>query len=142
MSRSARVALAVSFMSGLAMFSINAQTPTSAPASGLWHLLAQEDNETPVPEHRMDIKLWVSPGPFKAAWVNRVTSDEMPYAAASFDGKLLRLQFPAPAGQSQAEMGWLQMTWNGTRFDGGYVDAKFQPVPKGRPLKLVRSKEK
>ena len=59
-----------------------------------------------------------------------------------FDGKVIRLQFQAPAGQSQAEMGWLQMTWNGIRFDGGYVDGKYQPLPKGRPLKLVRSKEK
>ena len=83
MSRVARVALVV-LMSGLVMSAIEAQTPTPAPASGLWHLLAQEDQETPVPEHRMDIKLWVSPGPFKAAWVNRVTNEETPYAAASF----------------------------------------------------------
>jgi hypothetical protein len=47
----------------------------------------------------------------------------------------------AGTGVTQAEMPWLQMTWNGTRFDGSYVDANGQPTAGSIPFKLVRAKQ-
>jgi hypothetical protein len=131
MSRLARVALAV-FMSGLAMTSINAQTPTAAPASGLWHLLLLEDDEANIPGHRAAIRLWLPPMQVRAATLMPGSIDGRPFTETSFDGRTLRIR--------QRPDNWLVMTWNGKRFEGGSVDDKGQPLPGARPMKLIPAK--
>jgi hypothetical protein len=120
------------------------QQTVSPPAAGLWHLLAADQAEQPLPEHRADFRLQLSPAPFKAVMVNRVTGEDMPLAAATFDGKILRLQMKTSGETAQADMPWLQMTWNGTRFDGGWVDKDGKPpasAPGLPPMKLIRGKQ-
>lgn len=118
------------------------QQTVPPPAAGLWHLLAAEEAEQPLPEHRSDFRLQPSPAPFKAAMVNRVTGADMPLAAATFDGKIMRLQMQARAGTAQSEMPWLQLTWDGARFHGGWVDkdGKLVDGPAGH-LKLIKGKQ-
>ena len=111
-----------------------------APAAGLWHLLARGEDEVNIPDHRMDLKLYPTPEPFRAAIVNRVTGEDIPYAVAVFDGKTLTLQMGTHGGPPNPGMPFLRMTWDGTRFEGTYVDAAFQPVPKAVQMKLVKSR--
>ena len=118
-----------------------AQQKAATPApSGLWHLLAADEKEEVIPQHRMDIRLYPSPAPLRAAIVNRVTGEDMPYSTAEFDGTTLRLG--RRIGQAGSEdVSWLQMKWDGVRFVGGYVDGKGNSIPGAVPLKLIRSKQ-
>ncbi len=117
-----------------------ARQDSTGPAAGLWHLVAKDTDEQNIPEHRMDLRLYPSPAPFRAVIVNRVTLEDIPYAVATFDGRTLRLQMRAHAEQAQASIAWLEMKWNGTRFDGGYVDGDGKAVPRAVALKLIRAK--
>jgi hypothetical protein len=114
---------------------------TSGPAAGLWHLVPQDADEQAVPQHRMDIRLYPTPAPMRAAIVNRVTNEDMPYAAVEFDGKVLRLGRPSNVPGASGAIVWLQLTWDGVRFRGGYVDDKGAPVRSAVPLKLIRSRQ-
>lgn len=107
-----------------------------APGAGLWHLVPKETDEQNIPEHRVDIRLYPTPPPFRAAMVNRGTGQDMPniIASTSFDGKKLRLEMK---GDRQV---FLDMTWDGTRFEGMYLDAAGKPVEKAIPLKLVKAR--
>lgn len=109
------------------------------PAAGIWHLLDKAADEQNIPDHRVDIRLSPSPEPFRAAIVNRSTGDDIPYAVAVFNGRVLTLQMGTHGGPPMPGTPMLRMTWDGTRFEGGYVDAAFQPLPKAQPLKLIRS---
>ena len=115
------------------------QQTIPAPAAGVWHLLAADEPEKPLPEHRVDFRLQTSATPFAATMINRLTGEDIPLAAATFDGRTLRLTLRGDGSVPQADMGWLQMTWNGTRFDGGYVDkeGKLRAGPAGK-LKLIK----
>jgi len=86
----------------------------------------------------LDIRLYPSPAPFRAAIVNRNTNQDMPYSVVEFDGKTLRL------GHDTADRGaesrrWLQLAWDGSKFTGGYVDADGKPVAPAIPMKLIRA---
>ena len=108
------------------------------PEAGLWHLVPADSDEKAVPNHRVDIRLYPSPAPFRAAMVNRQTNADMPYAVATFDGRRLRLQMRAEAGRSQAEMPWLSMDWNGSRFEGTFLEPNGAPTEGSIQLKLIR----
>jgi hypothetical protein len=99
----------------------------------------QNADELAIPQHRMDIRLYPTPAPFRAAIVNRVTNEDMPYSAVEFDGKVLRLGRRLETPDGAAATSWLQLTWDGTRFVGGYVDERGQPLPSAVALKLVRA---
>ena len=115
-----------------------ARQSQSAPASGLWHLLPADADEQVLPQHRLDIRLYVSPAPFRAAIVNRNTNEDMPYAVAEFDGKKLRLGQRPQSPDGADSVVWLQMVWDGVRFTGGFVDDKGDPMPRTVPMKLIR----
>lgn len=117
-----------------------AQMATPRPAAGVWHLVPADTDEQAIPNHRMDIRLYTDATPFRAAVVNRVTSEDMPYAASTFDGRTLRLQMRAQSGRTQAEMPWLSMEWDGSRFDGEYVDASGAPIAGGVKFKLIHAR--
>ena len=102
---------------------------------------ASSTDEQSIPEHRMDLRLYPTPAPFRAAIVNRGTGDDIPYPVAMFDGKTLTLQMGTHDGPPNAGTPFLRMTWDGTRFEGTYVDAAFQPVPKAVQLKLIKSQK-
>jgi hypothetical protein len=54
-------------------------------------------------------------------------------ASTTFDGRKLRLEVK---GDPHV---FLEMTWDGTRFEGMYVDPAGKPLPESMPLKLVKS---
>jgi hypothetical protein len=117
-----------------------AQQNTPAPASGLWHLLAFDASEEVIPQHRVDIRLYLSPAPIRAAMVNRATNQDMqPFSVAEFDGHTLRLGQRSENPGSQGRLVVLRMTWDGVRFAGRYVDDEGTPMPGAVALKLVRS---
>jgi hypothetical protein len=70
--------------------------------------------------------------------VNRVTGQDMPEVIASttFDGRKLRLEM-----KGDVQHVFLDMTWDGTRFEGMYVDTGGKPVSGAIPLKLIRSRQ-
>jgi hypothetical protein len=133
--------MALSVLLGLLATVNHPYQESASPAAGIWHLIPRDADEQNIPDHRMDLRLYPSPAPFRAAIVNRNTKEDIPYAVATFDGRTLRLQMRAGAGVTQAEMPWLQMTWYGTRFDGSYVDANGQPIAGLISFKLVRAKQ-
>ncbi len=117
-----------------------AQQNTPAPASGLWHLLAVDANEEAIPQHRVDIRLDMSAAPIRAAMVNRATNEDLRrFSVAQFDGKTLRLGQRSEVPGSEGRLVVLQMTWDGTRFSGLYVDEDGKPMPGSVALKLVRA---
>jgi hypothetical protein len=105
------------------------------PAAGLWHLLAKDEPEEPIPQHRVDIRLYPTPAPFRAAMVHRGTGQDMPdvITSTSFDKRKLRLEMK---GERHV---FLEMTWDGKRFEGTYLDAAGRPLQGSIPLKLVKS---
>lgn len=113
---------------------------TRVPQSGLWHLLSADESEAPVPQHRVDIRLRMSPAPMQAAMVNRATGeDALPFSLAEFDGETLRLGRRAEVQGSVGQLVVLTMKWDGARFTGRYVDEQGEPIPGGVALKLVAS---
>ena len=118
-----------------------ARQQTAAPQSGLWHLVPADTNEqAAVPEHRIDVRLYLSTTPYRAAIVNRNTNQDMlPYEVTEFDGKKLRLGQRSAMPCIEGSMMWVQMEWDGVRFKGNLVDDKGNPLPPG-PMKLIRSK--
>ena len=110
-----------------------------APQAGLWHLLLQGQDEKNLPDNRTDLRLYPTPAPFRAAIVNYATGDEFPYPVAVFDGRTLTLQMGAHGGGSLPGTPLLRLAWDGTKFEGTYVDPAFQPLAKSPRLKLVRS---
>lgn len=106
------------------------------PAAGLWHLLQKNDDEKDIPLHRVDFRLYPTPAPFRAAMVHRGTGQDMPESitSATFDGRKLRLEMKGDRHL------FLEMAWDGTRFEGMYVDPAGKPLPESIPLKLVRSR--
>ena len=131
MSRLAGLALVVGFLSGQAAKAPVAQT-MPAPVSGLWHLLALDADETPLPDihHRMNVRLWLPPLEVRAATLHPLSMQERPFPETAFDGRTLRIR--------QRPDNWLVMTWNGKRFEGRSVDEKGQPL--GGRLKLIPAK--
>lgn len=111
-----------------------------APQSGLWHLLQASEREAPLPGHRVDIRLSMSPAPIRAAMVNRATgADLAPYPLAEFDGETLRLGERSQIAGSVGQLVVLRMKWDGVRFTGHYVDEKGEPIAGGVVLKLVKA---
>lgn len=105
--------------------------------SGVWHLLAESQEETPLPGHRMDLRFDDRSGRLHAAILSRNNGEEMPLIhAASFEGGVLRLQMVAPAGQMQEAMPWLIMSESAGRLVGHW---EHQGASVGPGLKLVRS---
>ena len=105
------------------------------PAAGLWHLLRATEDETNIPEHRVDFRLYPTPAPFRAVGVHRGTGQDMPekITSATFDGRRLRLEMK---GDRHV---FLEMIWDGKRFEGRYLDPAGKPLPESIPLKLVKS---
>jgi hypothetical protein len=105
------------------------------PAAGLWHLLRTNEDEKNIPEHRVDVRLYPTPAPFRAAMVHRGTGQDMPemIASTTFDGRKLRLEMK---GDRHV---FLEMTWDGKRFEGMYLDPAGKPLPGSIQLKLVKS---
>ena len=67
--------------------------------------------------------------------VHRGTGEDMPgmIASTTFDGRKLRLEMN---GDRHV---FLEMTWDGKRFDCSYLDPAGKPLPESIPLKLVKS---
>ena len=105
--------------------------------SGDWHLLAESQEETPLPGHRMDLRFEDRSGHLHAAILSRADGGEMPLIhAVAFDGVLLRLQMVAPAGHAQEAMPWLIMRESSGRLVGHW---EHQGASVGPGLKLVRA---
>jgi hypothetical protein len=110
------------------------------PQSGLWHLLPADQSETPIPQHRVDIRLSMSSAPMRAAMVNRTTGADMPpYTLAEFDGETLRLGIRSRVEGSAGQLVVLRMKWDGARFTGLYVNEQGEPIAGGVALKLIKS---
>ena len=130
--------LGVAGLFGLLLAVGGAQQPAAGPTAGLWHLLPADTDEEEIPQHRLDIRLYPTPAPFRAAIVNRNTNEDMPYAAVEFDGQTLRLGSDAPGRGPEARI-WLNLTWDGVKFTGGFFDAQGKAMPGPNQPKLVRS---
>jgi hypothetical protein len=105
--------------------------------SGVWHLLAESQEERPLPDHRMDLRFDEQSGRLHAAILSRHNGEAMPLIhAAAFEGGLLKLQMVAPAGQPQEAMPWLIMSEDAGRLVGRW---QHQGVSVGPGLKLVRA---
>jgi hypothetical protein len=108
-----------------------------ASLSGIWHLLAESQDETPLPGHRMDLRFDDRAGRLHAAILSRDNGAELPLIhAAAFDGGVLRLQMVAPAGQTQEAMPWLIMSESAGRLVGHW---EHQGGSVGPALKLIRA---
>jgi hypothetical protein len=107
--------------------------------SGVWHLLAESQEETPLPGHRMDLRFDDRSGRLHAVILSRDNGEEMPLIhAAAFDGGVLRLQMVAPAGQTQEAMPWLIMSERAGRLVGHWEQAGASVGP---AMKLVRARD-
>ena len=133
-----RTWFAAASLLGLMGASVVAQQTPPAPAAGLWHLIEADADEKDIRQHRLDIRLYPTPAPFRAARVNRNTNEESPYSLVEFDGKTLRLVFD-PEGLGPAARTWLKLTWDGVKFTGNFVDGQGKPVANPIPLKLIRA---
>jgi hypothetical protein len=103
--------------------------------SGDWHMLGLADSESPVPDHRVDLRFKNVNGVLQGAMLNRRDGSEMPLALCELRGDTLRFQMAAPAGQSQAAIPVMVMTVAGSRFEGAW-----NSVP-GPRFKLVRAQK-
>lgn len=118
-----------------------ARQSVPVPQSGLWHLMQVDESEAPIPQHRVDIRLGMSPAPMWAAMVNRATgADMLPYPLAEFDGQTLRLGRRSEVQGSVGQLVVLRMKWDGTRFTGLYVDEQGEPIAGGATLKLIKAR--
>lgn len=105
--------------------------------SGDWHLLDASAPDQPLPQHRMDLRLEGTDTHFRAAILNRVNGEEVPFARAVWNGSELRLQMHPPPGQEQPNMPWLVMTRIGTRFEGRWFGQQGDPMEPA--LKLIQA---
>jgi hypothetical protein len=103
--------------------------------SGDWHMLGVAESESPVPNHRVDLRFKTSNGVLQGAIINRNNGSEIPLALCELQGATLRFQMTAPSGQSQAALPIMVMTANGDRFEGAW-----NSVP-GPRFKLVRAQK-
>ena len=104
---------------------------------GVWHLLAESQEERPLPEHRMDLRFDEQSGHLHAAILSRDNGEAMPLIhAAAFEDGFLKLQMVAPAGQTQDAMPWLIMSEESGRLVGHW---QHQGASVGPGLKLVRA---
>jgi len=106
-----------------------------ASISGDWHMLGLADSESPVPNHRVDLRFKNVNGTLQGAVLNRRDGSEMPLALCELQGGTLRFQMAAPAGQSQAAIPVMVMTAKGDRFEGAW-----NSLP-GATFKLVRAQK-
>ena len=106
-----------------------------ASLQGDWYMLGLSDSESPVPNHRVDLRFKTVNGTLQGAILNRNNGSEMPLALCELQGDTLRFQMAAPAGQSQATLPIMIMTANGDRFEGAWSTV---PGPK---FKLVRARK-
>ena len=102
---------------------------------GDWHMIGLTDRESPVPNHRVDLRFKTVNGSLQGAVLNRNNGSEMPLALCDLRGDTLRFQMTAPAGQSQAAIPIMVMTLAGDRFEGAW-----NTVP-GPRFKLVRAQK-
>jgi hypothetical protein len=134
----------VGWIVATALVAVSAAVPSAwqtapRPESGLWHLVAANESEVPLPQHRVDIRLYMTSQPMRAAMVNRATGEDMlPFSLAEFDGETLRLGRRSEVAESLGQLIVLEMRWDGTRFTGRYVDEQGTPVAGGVDLKLVK----
>ena len=106
---------------------------------GDWHQLHQDADEHNIPPHRMDLRFATREGTLHGAILNRNTGDEIPLAAAAFDGAVLRYQMaPPPQGPVPAEMPWMVMTRIADKFEGRWETSPGVAV--GPTQKLVRAR--
>ena len=103
--------------------------------TGIWHLLAEGQDEIDIPSHRMDLRFVDEPGRFRAAILNRVNSEEMLIENAAFNGEVLTLQVQAPADVEDTDAPTLEMRVTGEKLVGRWVGGR---VPSSPALKLVR----
>ena len=111
---------------------------TSDWLQGDWHLVDLATDEQHIPQHRMDLRFAVRRKTLDGAFLNRNTGDEIPLAAAAFNGAELRYQMTPAPGRTQAEMPWMVMTRIGDRFEGRWETSPGVPI--GPTLKLVRAR--
>ena len=112
--------------------------PEPSSLSGVWHLLAESQQETPLPGHRMDLRFHEGAGELRVTVLSRTTGEEMSVIhAVSFDAGVLKLQMVAPPGQPQESMPSLIMTETAGRLVGHW---QLQGAPVGPGLKLVRGR--
>jgi len=121
------------FLGGNTCFAADIRT-----VEGDWHLLAVNDDEINVPQHRMDMRFRNNSGALTGAIVSRNDASEIALASAGFEGSTLHFQMEAPAGRTQAEMPTMIMTWNGNRFEGSWTSASGEKT--GPVLKLVKAR--
>ena len=106
---------------------------------GDWHQLHLDADEHDIPQHRMDLRFATREGTLRGAILNRNNGDEIPLAAAAFDGAVLRYQMaPPPQGPVPAEMPWMVMTRIADKFEGRWETSPGVAV--GPTLKLVRAR--
>ena len=104
----------------------------SPDIAGRWHLLSGTESESPLPQHRMDLRFWRESGAWKGAILSRRNNgDEFPLAMVQVDGSTLRFQMTVPAGQAQSGAATMIMTRQGERWVGRWTPGA------GQELKLV-----
>ena len=107
--------------------------------TGKWHLLAENENEVHLPEHRVDYLFKNDNGQLRGAILNRNNGDEIPLAAVIFTGSTLHLQSQPPTGKDLSEMPTLVMTSHtDDKFEGHWRNPEGAPM--GPRLKLVRGR--
>jgi hypothetical protein len=105
---------------------------------GDWHQLDGDADEHNIPDHRMDLRFATRDGTLHGAILNRNTGDEIPLAAAAFDGAVLRYQMAPPPGAQPVALPWMVMTRVADKFEGRWETAPGVAV--GPTQKLVRAR--
>ncbi len=100
--------------------------------TGRWHLLSSSESESPLPQHRMDLRFWRESGAWKGAILSRRNDgNEFPLAMVQLGGATLRFQMTMPAGQAQSDAATMVMTRQGEHWVGRWTPGA------GQELKLV-----
>jgi hypothetical protein len=105
---------------------------------GDWHQLDFDADEDNIPQHRMDLRFAIHDGTLRGAILNRNTGDEIPLAATTFDGAVLRYQMTPPPGPVPRELPWMVMRRIADKFEGRWETAPGVAV--GPAMKLVRAR--
>lgn len=120
-------------MGGAVAGAVTLSAAQELQVAGVWYLVDAGEDESRIPQHRVELKFRREFGDLGGSIVNRNTGTDIPLAMSEFDGGLLRFRMAAPAGQTTAELPVMTMRWDGARFVGYWSSA-------GAPqMKLIRA---
>ena len=109
-----RHALLLPILLGGIVFALAANQADTAAITGEWHLIGATESATPLPQHRVDLRIKQVDGGLAGAILNRNNGAEIPITSVELSGDTLRVQMAAGPAT-------LVMTRKGDHFEGSWT---------------------